>query len=43
MRKLLVVISDEAGDMLDAYKKQGNYGNLDTALDTLIKEKLRGK
>ena len=43
MRRLLIIISDEAGEMLDAYKKQGNYGNLDTALDELIKSALGEK
>jgi len=41
MRKLLIVISDEAGQLLDDYKQKEKHGNLDTALDILIKEVLR--
>jgi len=41
MRKLLIVISDEAGQLLDDYKRKGKHGNLDTALNSLIMSNLR--
>lgn len=38
MKKVMVVLSDESYEILSQYQKEGKIANLDTALDTLIKE-----
>lgn len=39
MKKILVVLSDEAYDILKRYKEAKRIGNLDSALDDFLKEK----
>lgn len=41
MKKMLVVLSDEAYAILKEYKKDNGIANLDTALDELLKERRR--
>jgi hypothetical protein len=39
MKKIMVVLGDESYEILKRYQKEGKIANLDTALDTFIKEK----
>ena len=41
MKKMLVVISDEAHTILKEYRDREGFGNLDDALDSFLKEKER--
>lgn len=41
MKKMLVVISDEAHTILKEYRDREGFGNLDDALDSFLKEKVR--
>jgi len=43
MKKMLVVISEEAYGILRRYKEEQKVSNLDTALDTFLKEKSQGE
>lgn len=43
MKKMLLVISDEAYAILKGYKEDNDIANLDTALDELLKERVEGK
>ena len=36
MRRFNVVVSDEAGESLDDFKKAGGFTSLDTALDCFL-------
>ena len=36
MRRLNLVVSDEAGKVLDTIKKEGGYSSLDNAMDALL-------
>ena len=37
MRRLNLVVSDEAGKILDTIKKEGGYKSLDNAMDNFLK------
>ena len=36
MRRLNLVVSDEAGKVLDTIKKEGGYSSLDNAMDAFL-------
>lgn len=38
MKKIMAVLSDESYDILKRHQKEGKIANIDTALDSLIKE-----
>ncbi len=39
MRRLNLVVSDEAGKVLDTIKKEGGYSSLDNAMDALLRSR----
>ena len=39
MKRIHVVISDEAHTLLLRYQKKHNYSNLDTAIEAVIRQK----
>ena len=39
MKKIMAVLSDESYGILKQFQKDGKIANLDTALDSLIREK----
>lgn len=43
MKKMMVVISDRAYELLKGYKKEKGIANLDTALDSLLLEREKSK
>jgi len=39
MKKVMAVLSDESYEILKRFQKEGGIANLDTALDSLIKDR----